>query len=96
MMKVGRKYNLRNQWICPFPQTIGHRKVNSLPFWPLLRQTVYYIEDEAKLLDTFAIMRNSGKGCDASNLYDEEVLNVNDLYFSDDEEERQFKSNKKE
>lgn len=59
------------------------------------RQTVYYIEDEAKLLDTFAIMRNSGKGCDASNLYDEEVLNANELYFSDDEEERQFKSNKK-
>ncbi|KAI2507985.1 Gar1/Naf1 RNA binding region [Fragilaria crotonensis] len=59
------------------------------------RQTVYYIEDEAKLLDTFAIMRNSGKGCDASNLFDEEVLNANELYFSDDEEERQFKSKKK-
>lgn len=59
------------------------------------RQTVYYIEAGAKLLDTFAIMRTSGKGCDASNLYDEEVLNSNDLYFSDDEEERQFKSKKK-
>ncbi len=59
------------------------------------RQAAYYIEDEAKLLDTFAIMRNSGKGCDASNLYDEEVLHANELYFSDDEEERQFKSRRK-
>ena len=59
------------------------------------RRTVYYIENKAKLLDTFAIMKNSGKGCDASNLFDEEVLNANELYFSDDEEERQFKSNKK-
>lgn len=56
------------------------------------RQTVFYIEDEAKLLDTFAIMRTSGKGCDASNLYDEEVLASNDMYFSDDEQEREFKS----
>jgi hypothetical protein len=56
------------------------------------RQTVYYIEDEAKLLDTFAIMRTSGKGCDASNLYDEEVLTSNDMYFSDDEQEREFKN----
>jgi hypothetical protein len=56
------------------------------------RQIVYYIEDEAKLLDTFAIMRTSGKGCDASNLYDEEVLTSNDMYFSDDEQEREFKN----
>jgi hypothetical protein len=56
------------------------------------RQTVFYIQDEAKLLDTFAIMKHSGKGCDASNLYDEEVSNFNEVYFSDDEEERHFKN----
>jgi rRNA processing protein Gar1 len=59
------------------------------------RQVVFYIENEATLLDTFSIMRNSGKGCDASNFFDEEVLNANELYFSDDEEERQFKLKKK-
>jgi rRNA processing protein Gar1 len=59
------------------------------------RQLVFYIDNEATLLDTFSIMKNSGKGCDASNFYDEEVLNANDLYFSDDEEERQFKLSKK-
>jgi len=55
-------------------------------------RNVFYIQEEAKMLDTFHIMRTSGKGCDASNLYDEEVLNANDLYFSDDEEERLHKS----
>eukprot|EP00751_Fragilariopsis_kerguelensis_P016654 CAMPEP_0170840752 /NCGR_PEP_ID=MMETSP0734-20130129/4761_1 /TAXON_ID=186038 /ORGANISM="Fragilariopsis kerguelensis, Strain L26-C5" /LENGTH=716 /DNA_ID=CAMNT_0011208613 /DNA_START=29 /DNA_END=2179 /DNA_ORIENTATION=- len=56
---------------------------------------VYYIQDEAKLIDTSFIMRSSGKGCDASNVYDEEVLNSNDLYYSDDEKERDAKNKKK-
>ena len=56
---------------------------------------VYYVVDEAKLIDTTTIMRTSGKGCDASNLYDEEVVNVSEMYFSDDEEERQAKSRRK-
>mgnify|MGYP005845644417 CR=1 FL=1 len=32
---------------------------------------------------------------DASNVYDEEVVNVNEMYFSDDEEERQLKGKNK-
>ena len=56
---------------------------------------VYFIEDEVRLIDTRSIMRQSGRGCDASNLYDEEVVNATDMYFSDDEEEKQFKRGKK-
>lgn len=83
------------------------------------RIQVYYISDVAKLLDTGAVIRNSGRGCgksqsiafvdvstaklslriifivDASNLYDEEVLNANDMYFSDDEQEREYKNRNK-
>ncbi len=32
---------------------------------------------------------------DASNLYDEEVINTNEMYYSDDEEERQAKNRRK-
>ena len=56
---------------------------------------VYYIQDEAKLIDTGLIMRSSGKGCDASNIYDEEILNTNEAYYSDDEKEREAKNKKK-
>jgi rRNA processing protein Gar1 len=52
---------------------------------------VYYLQDKASLVDTSVILRLSGRGCDASNLYDEEVVNTNDMYFSDDEQERQVK-----
>ena len=48
---------------------------------------VYFVQDEAKLIDTNNVIKLSGKGCDASNLYDEE-LNANEIDFSDDEEER--------
>ena len=56
---------------------------------------VFYIQDEAKLIDTGLVLRSSGKGCDASNLYDEEVVNSNEIYYSDDEQEREAKSKKK-
>ena len=56
---------------------------------------VYYLQDEAKLIDTGFIMRSSGKGCDASNVYDEEANNANDVYYSDDEKERDAKNKKK-
>mmetsp|Transcript_24278 Transcript_24278/g.53132 ORF Transcript_24278/g.53132 Transcript_24278/m.53132 type:complete len:691 (+) Transcript_24278:143-2215(+) len=56
---------------------------------------VYYIQDEAKLIDTGFVMRTSGKGCDASNIYDEEIMNTNEAYYSDDEKEREAKNKKK-
>ncbi|KAL3944745.1 MAG: hypothetical protein SGBAC_001164 [Bacillariaceae sp.] len=56
---------------------------------------VYFVEDEAKLIDTDLLLRTSGKGCDASNVYDEEVLNKDEVYYSDDEKERQAKSRRK-
>jgi hypothetical protein len=56
---------------------------------------VFYIKDEAKLIDTGLVLRSSGKGCDASNLYDEEVVNSNEIYYSDDEQERDAKSKKR-
>eukprot|EP00536_Pseudo-nitzschia_multiseries_P007879 jgi/Psemu1/287422/fgenesh1_pg.190_\ len=56
---------------------------------------VYYIQDEAKLIDTGFVMRTSGKGCDASNIYDEEIVNSSEAYYSDDEKEREAKNKKK-
>lgn len=57
--------------------------------------STFFISDEARLIDTRYVMRVSGKGCDASNLYDEEVTNSNEMYYSDDEKERDAKSKKK-
>ena len=56
---------------------------------------VYFVRDEAKLIDTNNVIKISGKGCDASNLYDEE-LNANEIDFSDDEEERMAKRKAKD
>jgi len=61
------------------------------------RLEVYYTknQNQVKFLDTQSVVRNSRKGCDASNIYDEEVDAVKEMYFSDDEEERQFKQKAK-
>ena len=56
------------------------------------RVGVFYIEDDAKLIDTNAVIRSSGRGCDASNLFDEEVMDAKEMYFSDDEQEREYKN----
>lgn len=55
------------------------------------RQAVYYVPDEARPLDTAQVLRNSGRGCDASNWYDEEVDDAQQLDYSDDEQERAAK-----
>ncbi len=51
---------------------------------------VYCLMDHVNLIDTDQIIRVSGKGCDASNMHDEEVA-AKELDYSDDEEERQAK-----
>jgi len=51
---------------------------------------VYSLMNLANLIDTDQIIRVSGKGCDASNMHDEEV-GATELEYSDDEEERQAK-----
>ncbi|KAL3911611.1 MAG: hypothetical protein SGILL_007212, partial [Bacillariaceae sp.] len=56
---------------------------------------VFYVQDEAKLIDTQRVVQSSGKGCDASNLYDEEVMNSHEMYYSDDEQERNAKSSRR-
>jgi rRNA processing protein Gar1 len=56
---------------------------------------VYFIEDEAKLIDTGLVLRISAKGCDASNIYDEEIIDSNEAYYSDDEKEREAKNKRK-
>jgi len=52
--------------------------------------TIYYIpnDNSVNVLNIQQVYQNSGRGCDASNVYDEEVLNPNEMYFSDDEKER--------
>jgi hypothetical protein len=52
---------------------------------------VYSIKNNAKLIDTNKVMQISGKGCDASNMYDEELGENEQQYFSDDEQERDAK-----
>jgi hypothetical protein len=63
--------------------------LHSIPKLP-----VYYRNDlaSANALDTEAVIRNSGRGCDASNLFDEEIVDVQD--YSDDEQERMAKGNR--
>jgi hypothetical protein len=51
---------------------------------------VFYIDTEATLIDPKLIEAQSGRGCDASNVYDEEV-NHQEMEYSDDEEERMAK-----
>ena len=52
---------------------------------------VYSITNNAKLIDTHKLMQISGKGCDASNMFDEELGANEQQYFSDDEQERDAK-----
>jgi hypothetical protein len=63
------------------------QKCNKLP--------VYYSNDPSStnILDTDCVYRNSGRGCDASNIFDEEIDDVQD--YSDDEQERVAKGNRK-
>lgn len=52
---------------------------------------IFCLMNHAKLIDTDQVIRVSGKGCDASNIYDEEPGANEPQYFSDDEQERQSK-----
>jgi hypothetical protein len=56
---------------------------------------VYYVKDGAAWIDTNVVIRQSGKGCDASNKFDEE-LPVEDIEYSDDEEELMAKQSAKQ
>jgi hypothetical protein len=47
-----------------------------------------------KLLDRAIIYQNSRRGCDASNLYDEEI-DQTEMEYSDDEQERRAKPNRR-
>jgi rRNA processing protein Gar1 len=49
---------------------------------------VHYLPQIAKLLDTHTLLANNRRGCDASNVNDEEILHASDVYYSDDEAER--------
>ena len=53
---------------------------------------VYYLANSqtkaTRFIDTHAIYQNSARGCDASNVYDEEVVHPSEMDFSDDEKER--------
>jgi hypothetical protein len=52
------------------------------------RATLYYRADMAAILDPLAVMRQSGRGCDASNQWDEEVVDSSYMDYSDDEQEQ--------
>lgn len=52
---------------------------------------IYYVPEGVRVIDPVLIMRASGRGSDASNFYDEEITNPNDLDYSDDEQERAAK-----
>jgi rRNA processing protein Gar1 len=67
----------------------------TLSLLPTTSTMVFYIQPYAKMVNTYDIIRASGKGCDASNLHDEEVMHAHELYFSDDEQERMVKQQHK-
>ena len=50
--------------------------------------TVHYLPEQATLVDTHMLLSQRQRGCDASNIHDEEV--TTEMDFSDDEQERQF------
>jgi hypothetical protein len=52
---------------------------------------VYFLQDSmaTNVLDTATVYRYSGRGCDASNIFDEEIIDGQD--YSDDEQERMAK-----
>lgn len=52
---------------------------------------IYYVPEGVRVIDRAMIMKASGRGSDASNFYDEEITNANDLDYSDDEQERMAK-----
>ena len=56
---------------------------------------IYYNPNRAKLINTEVVYETSGRGCDASNRYDEEIVNPNQLDYSDDEEERLAKGGRR-
>lgn len=56
---------------------------------------VYFSNDQVKVVDTNEVVKNSKRGCDASNVFDEEVNNTNEMYYSDDDQERQAKRGRK-
>jgi hypothetical protein len=57
------------------------------------KQPVYFWHDSSAIMDREAVYRNSSRGCDASNIFDEEILEVQD--YSDDEQERVSKGHRK-
>ena len=81
------------QWL----QKGHHTLMGTTPHNPSTtsRIPVYYLSDEVRLLDTVQVYQQSGRGCDASNLHDEEVLHPYEMEYSDDEQERQARSNRR-
>ena len=54
---------------------------------------VHYLPQQAKLVDTHMLLAQRQRGCDASNMHDEEV--TTEMDFSDDEQERQSKQRRR-
>jgi hypothetical protein len=71
-----------------FTQYLSHNP--NLPVYFLHRGT----SATTKLLDRAIIYKNSRRGCDASNLYDEEI-DQTEMEYSDDEQERRAKPNRR-
>ena len=86
MQNIASKQEIVDPWSWSGEYT---KMIHSFPKLP-----VYYWNDPAStnVLDTEAVIRNSGRGCDASNLFDEEIIDVQD--YSDDEQERAAKGNR--
>jgi hypothetical protein len=55
-----------------------------------MNEEVYLVKKCLKVITTKLPEIMNKKGCDASNLYDEE-LSESDLEFSDDEKEKEYK-----
>lgn len=61
-----------------------------------VKDVVYVYENKVKIILQSSINEIKKKtGCDASNMFDEEICNVNEMEFSDDEMEARAKNKKK-
>lgn len=53
---------------------------------------VHYLPQQANLVDTHMLLAQRQRGCDASNMWDEEIQHTAEMDYSDDEHERAARS----
>jgi hypothetical protein len=74
------------------PWSVSMRQLDA---WVDRQQTLLYRVGSATILDAHQVLRQSGRGCDASNFWDEEIVDASAMEYSDDEQEQLAKQRHK-